>query len=118
VVARCQGTIPDILPGGSPLNIEGHVERVQQLTLEDLLRFRRTVAPATIQCVENRKGELARMQPLQGVRGDAGAVGNAEWSGVPLAELLRRAAPRPGARFVWFEGLDAVTLPDRQSVFG
>jgi hypothetical protein len=91
---------------------------VHQLTLEDLLRFRRTVAPVTIQCSENRKGELARIKPLEGFPGDAGAVGNAEWSGVPLAELLRRAAPRPGARFVWFEGLDAVTLPDRQSVFG
>jgi sulfite oxidase len=115
---RTHGTIPDILPGGYLLTIEGHVERVQQLTLEDLLRFKRAVAPVAIQCAENRKGELARIKPLEGIPWDAGAVGNAEWSGVPLAELLRRAAPRPGARFVWFEGLDAVSLPDRQSVFG
>jgi len=115
---RCHGSIPDVQPGAYLLTIEGLVERVQQLTLEDLQRFRRTVAPATIQCAENRKGELARMKPLEGIPWDAGAVGNAEWSGVRLAELLQRAAPRQGARFVWFEGLDAVTLPDRQTVYG
>jgi len=115
---RCHGSIPDLQPGNYLLTIEGHVERVVQLSLQDLERFRRVTAPVTIQCAENRRGELAQIKPLDGLAWEGGAIGTAEWGGIPLAELLQRAGIRPGARFVWFEGLDAVTLPDRQSVFG
>ena len=114
---RSHGAIPDVLPGGWLLTIEGAVERTLQFSLQDLERMPRESAPATIQCEENRKGELARIKPLEGISWDAGAIGTAEWRGVALAGLLKRANPRAGARFVWFEGLDAVTLPDRQTVF-
>jgi sulfite oxidase len=115
---RSHGTMPDVQPGAYLQTIEGQVDHVQQFTLEDLGRFHKVSVPVTIQCAENRKGELARIKPLDGIPWDAGAVGTAEWRGIPLAELLRRAGPRQGARFVWFEGLDAVTLPDRQTVYG
>lgn len=115
---RSHGAIPDVQPGGYLLTIEGHVERTLQLSLQDLERMPRVSAPTTIQCAENRKGELAAIKPVEGIAWEAGAIGNAEWRGIPLADFLRKANPRPGARFVWFEGLDAVTLPDRQTVFG
>lgn len=115
---RTHGAVPDLSPAGYLLTIEGHVDRVQQFRLEDLQRFPRASASVTIQCAENRKGELARIKSLPGIPWDAGAIGTAEWSGVPLADLLQRAGVRPEARYVWFEGLDAVTLPDRQTVFG
>jgi len=115
---RSHGRIPDVAPGEYLLTIEGHVNRVQQFTLEDLQRGRRASSTATIQCAENRKGELARIKAVDGIPWDAGAIGTAEWRGVRLADLLERAGPRPGARNVWFEGLDAATLPDRQTVYG
>jgi sulfite oxidase len=115
---RSHGGMPDVQPGGYLLTIEGQIGRVLQFTLEDLERLPRVAAPVTIQCAENRKGELAQIKPLDGIPWDAGAIGTTEWRGVRLAELLRGAGVRPGARYVWFEGLDAVTLPDRQTVFG
>jgi sulfite oxidase len=115
---RSHGAIPDVQPGPYLLTIEGHVERVQQFSLEDLERFKKTAAPVTIQCAENRSGELARMKRIEGIPWDAGAIGTAEWRGVRLADLLKRAGVKAGARHVWFDGLDAVTLPDRQTVYG
>lgn len=115
---RSHGTIPDVQPGGYLLTVEGHVERVLQLSLQDLDQLPKISGPATIQCAENRKGELAREKSLEGIPWDAGAIGTAEWRGPRLADLIQRARPRPGARHVWFEGLDAVTLLDRQTVFG
>jgi sulfite oxidase len=115
---RSHGTTPDIPPASYLLSVEGHVDRVQQYTLEDLQRMKRETAAVTIQCAENRKGELAQIKAVEGFLWDAGAIGNAEWSGIPLGKILERARVRSTARFVWFEGLDAVTLPDRQTVFG
>jgi sulfite oxidase len=116
---RSHGTIPDVQPGAYLLSVEGHVDRVQQFSLQDLERMKKpeTVA-VTIQCAENRKGELAQLKAFEGIPWDAGAIGTAEWTGLPLADVLKRAGVRSGARFVWFEGLDAVTLPERQTVFG
>lgn len=48
--------------------------------------------------------------PIEGEKWDLGAVSTAEWTGVPLAEVLDRAGVRPGAREVLFRGADGGTL--------
>ena len=40
-----------------------------------------------------------------------GAVGNARWTGVRLADLLKKAGVKPGAMQISFQGLDRPVLP-------
>lgn len=115
---RTHGTIPSIDVATYALTVEGHVERSLRLTIEDLERLPRVAVTATLQCAENRRSEVHRLKPLEGIPWDAGAIGTAEWKGVRVADLLARAGVREGARYVWFDGIDTVTLPDRQTVFG
>jgi DMSO/TMAO reductase YedYZ molybdopterin-dependent catalytic subunit len=49
---------------------------------------------------------------VPGVQWGAGAIGHAEWTGVPLARVLERAGVRPGAIEVLFEGSDRGTEAD------
>jgi DMSO/TMAO reductase YedYZ molybdopterin-dependent catalytic subunit len=44
--------------------------------------------------------------PQVGIRWEQGAVGNAEWTGVALADVLQRAGVRPGSVEVILEGAD------------
>ncbi|MGH7201701.1 MAG: molybdopterin-dependent oxidoreductase [Planctomycetaceae bacterium] len=47
-----------------------------------------------------------------------GAIGNARWGGVRLADLLKRAGVKENARHVWFEGLDAIPREGGTIPFG
>jgi len=58
------------------------------------------------------------VKPVAGVLWEAGAISTAEWKGVRLAEILGRVGPKDGAKHIWFEGLDSITLKDRQTLFG
>jgi len=115
---RSHGTRPAVEPGGYRLSVEGLVERPFSVSLEDLERMRPVTMPATLQCAGNRRLEHSRVKPVAGVQWDAGAIGNAEWTGPRLADLLAKAVVRSGAKHLWFEGLDTVALKDRPTAFG
>lgn len=87
------------------LAVEGHVERPLALSLADLLaRDDRQDVVAVNQCSGNSR---SRFQPrVPGGQWGNGAMGCARWTGVPLAALVRAAAPRAGAVQVQLEGLD------------
>jgi sulfite dehydrogenase (cytochrome) subunit A len=96
------------------LNITGHVEQPLQLSLDDL---KSQFTPATIvavnQCSGNSRGRLSP-RVFGGQWGD-GAMGNAEWVGARLVDILKRAGVKSGAVDVSFNGLDqpaAPTVPD------
>ncbi|MGH3490632.1 MAG: molybdopterin-dependent oxidoreductase [Actinopolymorphaceae bacterium] len=65
------------------LRIHGMVDRPLDLTFRDLLRRRIVHRHVTLTCVSNTVG------------GDL--AGNAQWTGVPLADLLDEAGPSPRA---------------------
>jgi sulfite oxidase len=115
---RSHGNQPAIAPASWELLVEGHVERPQRLRLEDLERMAKTTVAATMQCAGNRRNEHSLVKPVGGVQWDAGAIGTAEWRGVRLADVLERAGLKSGAKHLWFEGRDSVTLKDRQTLFG
>jgi len=59
---------------------------------------------ATVECAGNGRSFL---QPhAHGVQWGAGAVGHAEWTGVPLRILLQKVGIKPEATEVLFEGAD------------
>jgi len=75
--------VPNVDPQQWRLRIHGMVDHPMTLTFDDLLRRRLTQAWVTICCVSNPVGG-----PL---------IGNAWWSGVRVADLLKEAGVRPGA---------------------
>jgi len=115
---RSHGTTPAVDPRGYALTIEGLVDRPLRMSLRDLDRLPKVMVPATMQCAGNRRNEQSRIKTVAGVQWDAGAIGTAEWRGVRVADILEKAGVKADAQHLWFEGLDTVTMKDRQTLFG
>jgi sulfite oxidase len=89
------------------------------LKLGELIeRFPAASTTATLTCAGNRRAEFAAIKKVGGVQWDAGAIGNAEWQGVRLVDVLKLAGVKPEAKHVWFEGRDAVTEKNVTFPFG
>ena len=86
------------------LAVGGLVERPLSVSLRDLHNMPSRTLMVTLECAGN--GRALFDPPVEGERWDLGAVSTAEWTGVPLKELLDRAGPTPGAREVLFRGAD------------
>lgn len=86
------------------LSVEGAVQNRLELTYDDLTRMASRKQTATIECAGNGRGFLT--PTAKGVLWDMGAVGNAEWTGVPLGAVLDKAGVRQEAVEVILEGAD------------
>ena len=82
------------------LRIEGLVERPTELTLAALRKLAPASAPAVLQCAGN--GRALFKPRVAGAQWARGAVGQAQWRGARLADLLDRAGVKPEARFITF----------------
>jgi sulfite oxidase len=116
---RNHAPIPRIAPATYRLVVDGLVARPLSLTLADLGRFERAEVAATLQCAGNRRDELHALGPTPGeTPWHAGAIGNAVWAGVRLADVLAEAGVQDGARHVAFTGLDRVEKDGKTFGFG
>jgi sulfite oxidase len=106
---RNHGPVPTIDADAFSLRVDGLVRTPLQLSLEDLKRsFPETTVAATLVCAGNRRAELASVRPIPGeTPWGAGAIGNAEWSGVRLRDVLAAAGFAETAEHVAFAGHDA-----------
>lgn len=86
------------------LKIEGAVETPLELGYDELLKMEMQTITATLECAGNGRAFLK--PPPDATLWELGAVGNAEWTGVPLADVLERAGLKPAAAEVIFEGCD------------
>ena len=92
------------------LRLAGCVEHSLELSMDDLKsQFPPTCLVAVNQCSGNSRG---RFEPrvFGGQWGD-GAMGNAEWTGVRLQDLLRRAGVKAGTVEIAFRGFDDPAAP-------
>jgi DMSO/TMAO reductase YedYZ molybdopterin-dependent catalytic subunit len=80
--------------------IEGLVERPAKLTLAALQKIAPVAAPAALQCAGN--GRALFTPKVAGAQWARGAVGQAQWRGVRLSDVLDRAGVKPEARFITF----------------
>ena len=95
------------------LHVEGEVENPFAINYEQLLELESITTPVTLECAGNSRNFL---EPnVKGVQWRLGAVGTAEWTGVPLSVLLDRAGVKPSAREVILEGTDGGILEDPKS---
>jgi len=93
------------------LRVGGLVERPLRLSMRDLGNMRSETRVVTLECAGNGRSLL---QPqVEGEKWHLGAVSTAEWTGVPLVEVLDRAGIRPEAREVLLRGADAGMTPGR-----
>ena len=116
---RSHGSQPEIDPKAYRLTIEGLVERPVTLTLGEIVeKFPRTNVTATLTCAGNRRTEFYAEKKVPGVPWESGAIGNAEWSGVRLADVLKSCGLKPEAKHIWFEGLDQIKVQDGNTAFG
>jgi DMSO/TMAO reductase YedYZ molybdopterin-dependent catalytic subunit len=101
---RCHFPIPEISAESWSLKIEGEVEEPFELTYQELLGMETRTIAATLECAGNNRIFLE--PKAKGVQWGLGAVGNASWTGVPLAALLERAKTKTGAIEVILDGAD------------
>jgi DMSO/TMAO reductase YedYZ molybdopterin-dependent catalytic subunit len=92
------------------LRVEGCVDRPLTLAWDELAELPERTVFATVECAGNGRSFLR--QRADGVQWGAGAIGHAEWTGVPLRLVLQRAGVRPEAVEVLFEGADRGSEPD------
>lgn len=104
---RNNGVPPSAVDAASwTLKITGAVERELELSIADLKREFETVSLALqIECGGN--GRASFNPPASGNQWSLGAIGNSEWTGVRLADVLRRAGIREDAVYTGHFGADA-----------
>jgi DMSO/TMAO reductase YedYZ molybdopterin-dependent catalytic subunit len=103
--------IPNLDPSTWRLQVHGLVDRPSTLSLRDLRNMRSQTQVVTLECAGNGRSILD--PPVSGEQWKLGAVSTAEWTGVPLVEILDRAGVKTGAREVVFRGADSGTVPAR-----
>jgi DMSO/TMAO reductase YedYZ molybdopterin-dependent catalytic subunit len=105
---------PHIDAGTWRLRIEGSgVDSPVELTYDDIVAMGSVSETKFIECAGNGRSFFSTQQgtPAPGSQWKLGAVGVAEWTGVPLSVVLDRAGLRSTAVDVMPEGLDPVVTP-------
>jgi sulfane dehydrogenase subunit SoxC len=100
-----RGGRPDIDPVKHRLLISGMVDRPVILTMEELRRLPSASRILFLECSGNSR--LGRPPTPKSVHGTHGLTACSEWTGVPLALLLREAGVQQGATWIVVEGADA-----------
>ncbi|KAK5141778.1 hypothetical protein LTR04_002467 [Oleoguttula sp. CCFEE 6159] len=107
---RNHGAVPEVKDEDIPdweFTVEGLVENPLKLTLRELLaEYDQVTCPITLVCAGNRRKEQNQVRKTKGFSWGAAGVSTALFTGVVMADVLKRARPRKGARYVCMEGAD------------
>ncbi len=101
------GGIPAIDPAEHRLLVHGLVERPTLFTIDDLKRFPSVSRQVFLECSGNSFSEWQESDLGQTVQGSHGLTSCAEWTGVPVATVLREVGVKPGGAWMLAEGADA-----------
>ncbi|KAF2723340.1 hypothetical protein K431DRAFT_28628 [Polychaeton citri CBS 116435] len=107
---RNHGAVPQVQDEEIPnweFSVEGHVHHPFKLTLKDLIeQFEQLTYPITLVCAGNRRKEQNVVRKTKGFSWGPAGVSTALWTGVAMSEIIRKALPKRGARYVCMEGAD------------
>ena len=101
------GGIPAIDPAEHRLMVHGLVERPTLFTMDDLKRFPSVSVIHFLECAGNSFFEWQEGSGGETVQQTAGLTSCAEWTGVPVATVLREVGIKPGGTWMLAEGADA-----------
>lgn len=107
---RCHHPMPTMNRKAWRLRIEGAVKHPLKLSYQDLCKMEARTITTTMECAGN--GRVFLEPQRDGAQWEGGAVGTAEWTGVPLAAVLERAGLRDSACEVTLEGADKGSIKD------
>ena len=104
---RNNGQIPEptAAPDAWKITVDGEVNQKIELTLGEMkTRFQPKTYRMVLECGGNGRSFFS--PPGRGNQWTNGGAGCAEWSGVPLAEVLKAAGLRPSAKYTGHYGAD------------
>lgn len=107
---RHHAGIPVIDPAAHRLLIHGLVDRDVVFTLDDIKRFPQVTRTYFIECSGNGRQAFRNPAPEMTAQQVAGMLSTTEWTGVPLATLLREVGVKPAASWFLAEGGDACLM--------
>jgi len=113
---RSHFAVPALDPATWRLVVDGAVREKLSLDLDAIRKLPAVTMPATIECAGNGRGQL--VPRALGLLWDLGAVGTAEWTGVPLSAILDKAGVGDKAVEVVLTGADKGELPPGSPVAG
>ena len=83
------------------------VEQPLIISLRKLISdYRQITCPITLVCAGNRRKEQNEVRKSKGFSWGAAGVSTALFTGVSMADVLKKARPKRGARYVCMEGAD------------
>jgi DMSO/TMAO reductase YedYZ molybdopterin-dependent catalytic subunit len=113
---RSHFAVPKLDLASWRLKVEGWVKEPFEIDYHDLRGIAGRTRTALLECAGNSRVFL--VPRARGLLWESGAVGNASWTGVPLASLLERAGVKDGAVEVVLEGADKGTVSDEPKTPG
>src|SRR5947209_7874701 len=106
---RHHGGIATIDASRHSLVVHGMVEQPKKYSMADIRRFPSISRTMFIECSGNGLTEWSK-PTLKTVQGTHGLTSTSEWTGVPLALVLRESGLKSGAKWVLAEGADAAVM--------
>ncbi|HZS36702.1 MAG TPA: sulfite oxidase [Polyangia bacterium] len=100
---------PPSLKPDRTLRVSGLVDTPLTLDAAGLKAFEEVTITSVLQCAGN--GRALHEPRVAGVQWEHGAMGQAAWTGVRLADVLKKAGVQADARFVQLEGADRPPKP-------
>ncbi|MEZ5354250.1 MAG: sulfite oxidase [Bryobacteraceae bacterium] len=95
---------PKVDPGTFQLQLSGMVNRPVSMSIADLRKLPQYTVPATLECAGNGRGNVRPRVP--GLQWTKGAIGNAEWRGPRVKDVLAAAGAAGGAAWINCNGAD------------
>jgi len=95
---------PDVKTESYRLAVNGLVAKPLELKIEDLRKLPQHKVVATLECTGNGRGFYRPRVP--GIQWGRGAIGNAEWSGPRISEILKMASGKMDAGYIETDGAD------------
>ena len=117
---RSHGDVPEPDAHAYRLVVDGKVSTPLSLSIAELAaRFAAHEVEAVLQCAGNRRADMQPVRPTTGDPWGVGAIGNACWSGVRLADVLRAAGVVTDADLhVAFSCLDRCEVGEERFRYG
>lgn len=107
---RHHAGIPMLDPERHTLTIHGLVDHPLTFSVDDIKRFPQVTRTHFVECAGNGRAGYRDPKPELTPQRVAGMVSTSEWTGVPLATLLREVGVRAEAKWMLAEGGDACLM--------
>ncbi len=101
---RSHFPVPEADARSWSVGVTGFVERPGDFSLQQLREMPSRTVTMTLECAGNSR--IFLNPKVGGLQWELGAVGNCEWTGVPLAQVLEQVGVKVGAVEVVLEGAD------------